>query len=168
MKIETLDHFLRAVVAPMFPGSEPEKSQFTPKRPRTEMVVYDRAPTKLRVRQNPQAAEFFTLTRLQKWDGSEMRLIETLLRVYDDAKSKASTLLNQLEDFIVRRAVARTVASNQQADTVEMILETFSGWSSQTYEGARVSSGIVVRPEMQQGTAYCHFWISSRRTLVRF
>lgn len=144
MKIGTLDHFLRTVVAPMFPGAELETSQFKPVKPRTETVVYDHAPTKLRVRQNSSATEYFTLKRLQKWDRAKMDLVETLLKVCDETKSQASPLLSQLEDFIVRRSVARTVASNRQSDTIGSIIETFAGWSSQTYEGERVSSGIVV------------------------
>ena len=128
----------------MFPGSWVEKSDFVPFNKTTETVVYDHAPTRLRVRQNTTAKDFFAITRLQSWDGAEKLLVKKLLSVFDRTKSTAAPLLNQLEDYVVRNAIAQTVAVGQQAGTLETVLETLSAWASQTYEGERVSSGIVI------------------------
>ena len=144
MKIEKLGSFLTEIVAPMFPGSTVEKSNFVPQNRTTETVVYDHAPTRLRVRQNSIATEFFALVRVQSWDNAEKHLVRKLLAVFDQTKSTAPTFLNQLEDFVVRRAIAQTVGVDKQAETLEAILETLAAWASQTYEGERVSAGILI------------------------
>lgn len=144
MKIETMEGFLKEIVAPMFPGSAIEKSNFVPFNKSKEAVVYEHAPTRLRVRQNSNGTEYFAVTRLQAWEKAEKHLVEELLSVFDQTTAAAAPLLSQLEDYVVRRAIARTVAGGQQATTLEAVLEVLSAWASQTYEGERVSSGIVI------------------------
>jgi hypothetical protein len=144
MKIDTVEKFLIEIVVPMFPGSSVENSNFVPYNKTSETVVYDHAPTRLRVRQNAVAKEFFAITRLQSWDNAEKLLVKKLLSVFDHTKTTAAPLLNQLEDYVVRKAIAQTVARGAQAETLEAVLEILSAWASQTYEGERVSSGIVV------------------------
>lgn len=153
MKIETLENFLTEIVVPMFPGSSLEKSNFVPKKATTATVAYDHAPTKLRVRQNSTAKNFFPITRLQSWEDTEKRLVKKLLAVFGQTQSTAAALLNQLEDYVTRIAIAQTVATGKQAETLESILETLSAWASQTYEGERVSSGILVTSAVGSGTA---------------
>jgi hypothetical protein len=141
MKIDTVEKFLIEIVVPMFPGSSVENSNFVPYNKTSETVVYDHAPTRLRVRQNAVAKEFFAITRLQSWDNAEKLLVKKLLSVFDHTKTTAAPLLNQLEDYVVRKAIAQTVARGAQAETLEAVLEILSAWASQT--GIVVSAALT-------------------------
>ena len=145
MKTDTLESFLKRIVVPMFPGAEVEISNFALQK-NSRKTVASETPTRLHVRQNSHSGEYFSLTLRQGWDEPDKLLIEALLLGFDGIVEKAPAFLGQLEDFIVRRAIAKTVANNfeKQANTVESILDVFSQWSSQTYEGERVASGILI------------------------
>jgi len=112
VKIETLESFLTEIVVPMFPGASIKKSNFVPFNRTTEIVVYDHAPTRLRVRQNASTKEFFTITRLQAWVNTEKHLVKKLISVFDQTISTAAPLLNQLEDYL---SLASQAAENAVA-----------------------------------------------------
>src|SRR6059058_1361436 len=62
----SLERFLHKAVVPMLPGAQVEGSNYVAKRARTE-IVSSVSPNEIRVRQNAQSKEWFSIKRLQKW-----------------------------------------------------------------------------------------------------
>src|ERR1017187_5649745 len=145
MNIKNFAQFLTQVVAPMFPGALVSKAGKL-ERKTSSLVVYLPGATALRVKGSPSAAQTYEITRKQAFDESEKRLAKSLVQSYYEVKKHAKEYVDELGDYIVRRAIARSVApSNQkQQATIAALLEKLTEWSAQTYEGDRVSAGILV------------------------
>jgi hypothetical protein len=147
MSIETFQGFLEEIVAPMFPGATLEQSQFAPKV-RLLTTVVSESPTLLRLRQNTSTKDYYSLKRLQRWRVAEKKLVKKLISSYETT-SNAGRLLPHLEGYIVRKAIAEAIGINPKAQSLELVLEILSKWSSQTYEGERVSFGILIDPSVE-------------------
>jgi hypothetical protein len=145
----TFKKFISEVIKPMFPGlEEPTKDSSQNWRAGSELVVGTPGMQALRVRSIAANSQIYRLSRKQIFDSSERALIKNLILAYDEAKKSADTYLKHLEDLVTRTAIAKSVCDGtpEQEETVADILELFSNWATQTYEGERVSSGVVIKP----------------------
>lgn len=142
----TFRQFLDDVLLPMFPGVEIGEDEWHPQRNIQSLVSFLPGANSIRVREDVAQATFLELSRSESFDSAEKDLIENLVRAFADVKSEAEPFLAELEDEIVRKAIAKTVAPGRpsQQRMIAKILASFSNWATQTYEGERVSSGCVV------------------------
>jgi DNA integrity scanning protein DisA with diadenylate cyclase activity len=141
----TFRQFLDDVLLPMFPGVEIGDDELHPERRIKSLVSFAPGANAIRVRENIGDA-FLELARAQSFESFEKDLIENLVRAFIDVKSEAEGFLVELEDEIIRKAIAKTVAPDRESQqrVIAKILTTLSNWAAQTYEGERVSSGFVV------------------------
>ncbi len=142
------EEFIQRILKPMLPGTEITVSDHKPFNKVTTVAVYV-SPTVLRVRSDSASQTFYTLSRSHGFDRTERRLVEQLIRAFGTIKSRAGQLADHLEDYAARLAVAKTLAwgRERQAQTIASVLEIFTTWSGQTYEGERVSAGLIVGAE---------------------
>lgn len=147
----------------MLPGTKVSKSDFIPFNKTMTVAVYE-SPTTLRIREHSAVSEFFTLNRNQGFSRIERRLVEQTIKAFVDVSLEAKRLAEHLEDYAARIAVAKTMAwgREQQAKTIAAVLEVFTNWSTQTYEGERVSAGVLIDPLLTQPNSetLCFFNLS--------
>ena len=142
----TFREFLDDVLLPMFPGVEIIGDGWHPQRQVQSLVTFAPGANRLRIRENIAEPVFLELARAQSFDSLEKDLVENLVRAFAEVKSEAEPFLSQLEEAIIRKAIAKTVAPGRatQQRIIAKILATMSSWATQTYEGERVSSGCIV------------------------
>jgi hypothetical protein len=130
----------------MFPGTAVEESHFQPARASQTIIAFINGGVRLRLRETTASNDWFELARRQPFDSADKKLVHDLISVYTDVKNAAGNYLGELEDTIARTVVAKNLAAGNllQQQTVSAILAIFSNWATQTYEGSRVSCGILV------------------------
>jgi hypothetical protein len=148
-----LQNFLKTTVAPLFTGATVAPSSFTPKYGKGKLVACDGQLTQLRIRETTSSKELVSLDRSQPWRPDERRLIEHLVYHFHLVSNQAGPFTGRLEDFIVTRAIAKFLASGWQGETLGDVLDLYSEWSSQTYEGTRVSAGVVLERDSKESSA---------------
>ncbi len=142
----TFRDFLNDVLIPMFPGVEILDEPWQARRRVNSLVTFAPGANRLRVRESTDEQVFFELSRAQAFDSAEKNLVENIVRAFANVKAEAEPFLDQLEEAIIRQAIAKSVAGGRtmQQGIISMVLETYSNWATQTYEGERVSSGCLV------------------------
>jgi hypothetical protein len=158
----TFREFLDDVLLPMFPGVEIVDEEWHPERNIQSLVSLVPGANKIRVREDVEQEAFLELSRAQSFEPFEKDLIENLVRAFSEVKSEAEAFLGELEDEIIRKAIAKTVAPDRESQqrVIAKILTTLSNWAAQTYEGERVSSGFIVTtshfgdPQLETGSLF--------------
>lgn len=138
--------FFTNVLAPMFPGAEILEERWEPQNRVSSLVTFASGATRLRVRENANEPAFLQLSRAQPFEGEEKDFVEILVRTFAAAKAEAGEFLPQLQEIIIREAIAKSVAPGRstQQQTVAKVLGIYSNWATQTYEGQRVSCGSLI------------------------
>ena len=153
MQIQEFSDFLTNMVSPLLAGATVSPPSRRQQRTARSLAAFSVGRIELKVRESSAAEMEYTLSRTQEFDDSEKQLVESLVMTYTEAKEAAGSLIEHLVDYILARAIARAVAPNvlPQQETIVKVLSKFSDWSAQTYEGTRVSCGVIVHAMSQGG-----------------
>lgn len=138
----TFAELLDQIVKPMFPGLKITRAN-APLRDHMALV----APKGviMRVRESVMSFDYFQLQWSHEFHESDIRLIEQAIVAYGRLQREAPTLVDSLHERIQRSAIATALTrSEDQRVAVERVILAFTDWSSQTYEGERVSAAVTI------------------------
>src|ERR1700730_14422964 len=110
----TFRQFLDRVVLPMFPGVEMDDNTWSPQRNIRSLVSVVPGANRIRVRENIKQP-FRELFRAQAFEPGERDFIENLVVAFAEVKKEAEAFLTELEDEIVRKAIAKSVAPGRRS-----------------------------------------------------
>jgi hypothetical protein len=139
-----LGEYLKDIVRPMLSATEVKLLDVAPKYKARALVT--NASGTLRVRDNITTKQVWVLRREEPaLTSAEGDLVEKLVQSFLEVKQQAQAFVPELIDLIISKAIADSVAQgSEQKNTMEKVLRIFQDWSTQTYEGARISAGVKV------------------------
>lgn len=132
----------------------------TASTPREKLVAYYQAPNQIAIKLTKGSTSRFILKRDRKFEEEESRLAEDFLGVVNiisEAGDRA--YFGELVRALPRWVIARHL---KQETTLAAILEQLDSWSSETYEGRRITCalGLMQNPS-NTGVMLSEYWSNS-------
>lgn len=130
---------------------------YTNTRRPSSMIAFDKQ-QRLKVYISEQSKEYFVLQRDQPFYLAEKELVERVLSKFKDY----NVLTSRFYQIVARASVEHCIAeyiSKDHADTIYKIIQMYNQWSTQTYEGSRISHsiGIYLDKEGESGSNLIDF-----------
>ena len=147
---------LQTHILPLLHGGMVLGPYVSARRP-TSMVSFNKQ-HRMKVYFSEQSKEYFVLQREQPFYPAEKELVERVLSKFRDY----NVLNSRFYQLVARASVEHCIAeyiSKEHADTIYKIIQIYNQWSTQTYEGNRIthSIGIYLDRESESGSNLVEF-----------
>lgn len=135
-------------LVPMLSGSEVHNARQSLK---SRSIVAFENPVSLFVKPEKTTKYRLRLTRSQKWDSSEKRLVEVFINQLSEISTAAEALyFDDLISALPRRVLSEFLAVKAQAILLES-MQQFESLASRTYEGRPIVSGLGITGSVSHG-----------------
>lgn len=133
---------VESYVVPMFPGTTILSEETSARH--NQRVALAPGACEVYVSHNPKAGIRIRLGRSQPFQTSDLAIIDNFLQLYANIPKETPTnLVSDLLQHSQRRAIATSVDA-PLTDLLVSVLDQYSAWAEQTYEGNRIACGVGI------------------------